>query len=167
MLPELWKWKTDSRLLLYFDLSAHLFCYFKHLINKKMEEFLGKQLIRKIKDDLENQMFHCWLRSLIWKHISHPWRFLIVLGSLRLRIRYLKQHTCTELCFRHYHVEWQRVIKEAGQVTSGLAWALTWDDQMWAWEELWWVHQQLSWAALKQELVLRLVYILPSIFKKF
>lgn len=78
---------------------------------------------------------------------------------------------CPELSLGYYHAEWQRGIKEAQQIARGLAWELRGQvgqhDMDVKEGVMWWVHQQQKWAALKLNLLLRLVlFILPHVFKE-
>lgn len=91
---ELRKWETGSRLLLC-SFCSFVFCFHQHLLSKMMEIFKisSSSPFQRIRDDLENQMSHCKLRSLIGKYILLWMAFSGWVESLRLGI-----HTWNCIC---------------------------------------------------------------------
>lgn len=82
-------------------------------------------------------------------------------------------HMCPELFIRHYHVEWQRGIKETQQMTSGLVWDALGASGQTGLQDMgikegvtWWAPQQRSWLALKLNLVPDLFCLYCPVFLK-
>lgn len=80
-------------MLLLSSFCSFVFCFHQHLLSKMMEflKISSSSTFQRIRDDLENQMSHCKLRSLIWKYILLRTAFFAWVGS-EIKNIYLKLH---------------------------------------------------------------------------